>query len=89
MMDVVDSVYSAHDMRWFSALDIERAYYQLPVAEESRDFTAFSTQRSHYRFRCLSFGLKKMPRLFSNVKCRLCLRASRVNSWSCISMTFS
>ena len=64
MTDVVDSVYSAHDMRWFSALDIERAYYQLPIEEESRDFTAFSTQRSHYRFRCLSFGLKNAPAVF-------------------------
>lgn len=64
MTDVADSVYSAHDMRWFSALDIERAYYQLPIAEESRDFTAFSTPRSHYRFRCLSFGLKNAPAVF-------------------------
>ena len=53
MTDVADSVYSAHDMRWFSALDIERAYYQLPIAEESRDVTAFSTQRSHYQIRCI------------------------------------
>ena len=64
MTDIADSVYSAHDMRWFSALDIERAYYQLPIAEESRDFTAFSTQRAHYRFRCLSFGLKNAPAVF-------------------------
>ena len=64
MTDVAESVYSAHDMRWFSALDIQRAYYQLPITEESRDFTAFSTQRSHYRFRCLSFGLKNAPAVF-------------------------
>ena len=65
MTDVADSVYRAHDMRWFSALDIERAAPdQLPIAEELRDFTAFSTQRSHYRFRCLSFGLKNAPAVF-------------------------
>ena len=64
MADVTDSVYSAHGMKFFTTLDLTKGYYQVPLEESSRDFTAFSTPRQHWRFRRLSFGLKNAPAAF-------------------------
>jgi hypothetical protein len=45
-------------------LDLVRGYYQLPLDEASREYTAFSTPRSHWHFKRLSFGLKNAPSAF-------------------------
>lgn len=65
MPDVNESVFGInHGVRWFSALDISKAYYHLPLEDSSRDYTAFSTPRAHWRFRRLPFGLKNAPAQF-------------------------
>ena len=65
MPEVNDTVFGTHHgVQWFSALDISKAYYHLPLEEESRDYTAFSTPRAHWRFRRLPFGLKNAPAQF-------------------------
>ena len=64
MADVTDSVYSAHSMKFFTTLDLAKGYYQVPLEETSRDYTAFSTARQHWRFRRLPFGLKNAPAAF-------------------------
>ena len=45
-----DSVYSLHGMQYFSSLDLVRGCYQLPIAEDSREITEFSTPHGHYQF---------------------------------------
>ena len=64
MADVTDSVYSAHGMKFFTTLDLAKGYYQVPLEETSKDYTAFSTTRQHWRFRRLPFGLKNAPAAF-------------------------
>ncbi|XP_043207946.1 uncharacterized protein LOC122373697 isoform X1 [Amphibalanus amphitrite] len=64
MADVTDSVYSAHGMKFFTTLDLAKGYYQVPLEESSKDYTAFSTARQHWRFRRLPFGLKNAPAAF-------------------------
>ena len=51
MADVNDIVYSAHGMKFFATLDLAKGYYQVPLEETSKDYTAFSTARQHWRFR--------------------------------------
>lgn len=58
MPNLCDSVYSAQGAKYFSKLDLVKGYYQIPLEEESREFTAFSTIHNHYQFKTLSFGLK-------------------------------
>ena len=44
--------------RYFSALDCASGYWQIPVAAEDQCKTAFSTQKGHFEFKRMPFGLK-------------------------------
>ena len=50
MPNLLDSIYSAHGMKYFSIVDLVRGYYQVPLDESSKQYTAFSTARNHYNF---------------------------------------
>lgn len=43
--------------RVFSVLDLNQAYYQIPLAEESKPLTAFCTDYNLYEFNRVPFGL--------------------------------
>lgn len=58
MPNLTDSIYSARGAKVFTKLDLVKGYYQIPLDEESREFTAFSTPHNHYQFKTLSFGMK-------------------------------
>ena len=62
--NLTDSVYHLHGAQFFTSLDLVKGYYQLELAEDSRECTAFSTPRGHYQFKKLSFGLKNAPATF-------------------------
>lgn len=47
--------------RYFSVIDLKDAYFQIPLKEESRDFTAFRTSKGLYRFKVCPFGLTNAP----------------------------
>lgn len=50
------------DAQFLSSLDIKSAYWQIPVAEESRPYTAFTVpNRGLFQFRRLPFGLSNSP----------------------------
>lgn len=62
--NLVDSIFGLKGTNYFTRLDLVRGYYQLPIDEESRPVTAFSTQRNHWQFKRLSFGLRNAPAAF-------------------------
>ena len=64
MRVVSECVYSMNGMKVFTKMDLVRGYYQMPIAEESRPITAFSTTKKHYQFCNLSFGLTNAPAAF-------------------------
>ena len=64
MRVISECVYSMNGMKVFTKMDLVRGYYQMPIAEESRPVTAFSTTKKHYQFRNLSFGLANAPAAF-------------------------
>ena len=53
-----DSLYKGYNVKYFSKMDLIKGYYQVPIDENSRKFTAFSTLQDQYQFKRLSFGLK-------------------------------
>ena len=62
--NLLDSIYSLKGNSYFTKLDLVRGYYQLPIDASSREYTAFSTQKSHWQFKRLSMGLKNAPAAF-------------------------
>src|ERR1700743_2100697 len=53
--------------RYFSILDLFQGFHQIPLDEESRDLTSFSTDTGSFRWKVLPFGLNIAPNSFSRM----------------------
>lgn len=53
--------------RYFSKLDLFQGFHQIPLKDESRDLTSFSTDRGSFRWKVLPFGLNIAPNSFSRM----------------------
>lgn len=47
--------------KYFTVIDLSKAYWQIPLEEASRDFTSFRAGKQLYRFKVMPFGLKGAP----------------------------
>ena len=56
--NLLDSIYSAHKVKYFSKLDLVKGYYHIPIDDASRKYTSFSTTNQQYQFKRLPFGLR-------------------------------
>jgi len=63
IQDILDKLGRA---RYFSALDCASGYWQVPLSEEDRVKTAFSTATGHYEY-LMPFGLKSAPSTFQRL----------------------
>ena len=55
------------DNQWFSKLDANAAYWQIPVSEKDREKTAFITKYGLFHVVRMGFGLCNAPATFSQV----------------------
>lgn len=47
--------------KYFTVIDLSKAYWQIPLEEASRDFTSFRAGKQLFRFKVMPFGLKGAP----------------------------
>ena len=52
-----DYIFSLYKKQYFTSLDLTSGFHQIPLHPDSREYTAFSTQKGHYQYKRLSFGL--------------------------------
>ena len=64
-MPCIDESFSYFaDAKYFTPLDLRSGYWQIPLDEESKSKTAFSTRYGQYQWNVMPFGLTKAPAAF-------------------------
>lgn len=64
---IEDLMEKTRDCKYFSTLDINSAFWAIPLKIEDRKKTAFVTQEGHFQWTCLPFGLKTSPAIFQRI----------------------
>ncbi len=53
--------------RYMSTLDLTKGYWQVPLSDDAKPKTAFSTPSGHWQYRVLPFGLHGAPATFQRL----------------------
>lgn len=64
---IEDLITKTRGCRWFTALDINSAFWSIPIRVKDRYKTAFVTQEGHWQWKVLPFGLKTSPTIFQRI----------------------
>lgn len=64
---IEDLMVKTRNCKFFSTLDINSAFWSIPLKVEDRKKTAFVTQENHFQWTCLPFGLKTSPAIFQRI----------------------
>lgn len=64
---IEDLMVKTINCKYFSTLDINSAFWSIPLRIQDRQKTAFITQEGHFQWTCLPFGLKTAPAIFQRI----------------------
>ena len=64
---IEDLTVRARGCKYYTKLDINSAFWSIPVREKDRYKMAFVTHHGHWQWTCLPFGLKSSPAIFQRV----------------------
>lgn len=62
-----DIIPLTRNCKYYTTLDINSAFWSIPLRIEDRQKTGFVTQNGHFQWTCLPFGLKTSPAIFQRV----------------------
>mgnify|MGYP002474891603 FL=1 len=64
---IEDVLERLNGMKNFTTLDLVQSYYQIAVAEEDKEKTAFVTEQGSYEYNVMPFGLTNAPATFQRL----------------------
>lgn len=64
---IEDLMVKTVNCKYFSTLDINSAFWSIPMKIQDRYKTAFVTQEGHFQWTCLPFGIKTAPAIFQRI----------------------
>lgn len=77
---IEEIIAKTRDSEWFTTLDINSAFWAIPLRTKDRYKTAFVTQEGHWQWKILPFGLKTSPAIFQRILSNI-IRRNNLNSF--------
>ena len=65
--NIEDMLYNLNGIKYFTSIDLVKGYYQVPMAQNAKPFTAFTTSMGHWQFKRMPFGLCNAPATFQRL----------------------
>lgn len=76
-----DLMVKTRKCKYFSTLDVNSAFWSIPLKIEDKHKTAFVTQEGYFQWTCRPFGLKTCPAIFQRILSSI-IREHRLSSFT-------